>query len=143
MIHSVDDDRSEIRRRIEEAGQRLRASGVVGALGILAPGVDPDEIETVAEPSARRLSLWVRQVQKQVMGAAPIDPSTSRGLAQTISVYVRALREMRHSEEDAGMIANLLVDLQFGKLSRRLPAPARDRLLAGLIHAVVELAPLC
>lgn len=137
----MDSAPSEIRRRIETAGDRLRAADLAGALSILAPGIAHDAIEPAAEPRARRLSLHVQQVQKRVMGPEPIDPSTSRGLAQTMAVYLRALQEMKHAEEDAGMIATLLVDLQFGSLSRQLALPVRDRLLAALIHAVVDLAP--
>lgn len=135
------DTRSEIRRRIEAAGERLQASDVPGALGVLVPGVPPDEIESAAEPRARMLSFRVRQIQKRIVGPEPIDPSTPRGLAQTMSVYVQTLRDLQHAEEDAGLVANLLVDLQFGNLSRRLPAPTRDRLLAALIHAVIDLSP--
>lgn len=137
----VGDTRSEIRRRIDAAGERLRAGDVDGALGAMMPGVPPDDIEARAADSARLLSARVRDMQKRVLGPAPIDPASSRGLAQTMSIYVRTLGEMRHPAEDASLLANLLTDLQFGNLSRRLPPPARDRLLAALIHALVDLAP--
>lgn len=132
---------SEIRRRVEEAGARLRAGDLPGALGILVPGAAQDQIEQVAARHVQLLTSQVREVQRRVMGPEPINPSGSRGLAQTVSVYVRALQEMRHGGEDASMLAGLLVDLQFGTLSRQLPPESRDRLLAGLIHAIVELAP--
>jgi len=137
----VEDERSEIRRRIEVAGQHLRTGDLPGAFAVMMPGVAPEQIEEAAAPQARILSMRVRQVQKKILGSLPIDPSGSRGLAQTMTVYIRALSEMQHSPEDASLIADLLTDLQFGNLSRQLPPEVRDRLLAALIHAVVQLAP--
>jgi hypothetical protein len=137
----VEDGQSEIRRRIEVAGEHLRAGDLPGALDVLMPGVAPEQVEEAAAPRAQILSMRVRQVQKTLLGSRPIDPSGSRGLAQTMTVYIRTLSEMQHSPEDASLIADLLSDLQFGNLSRQLPPEARDRLLAALIHAVVQLAP--
>ena len=105
------------------------------------PGVKPEQIEERAKPNVERLTGRVRETQERLIGPSPIDPSGARGLAQTMSVYVRALREMKHSPEDVTVIANLLTDLQFGNLARRLPAEVCHRLLAALIHAVVEQSP--
>ncbi len=135
------DERSEIRRKIDLAGEHLGRGDVPGALNVLMPGVPLQEIEQRAAAHAQALSKRVRQVQARTLGVRPIDPSGSRGVAQTMSVYIRTFRDMHHSDEDVGMLANLLSDLQFGNLSRRLPPEVRNRLLAAIIHAVVEHAP--
>ncbi len=137
----MNDLRSSIRMRLDQAGEHLRKGDTPGALDILLPGVKPEQVEERARPNVECLTGRVREIQKRLIGSAPIDPSGARGLAQMMSVYVRALGEMKHSPEDATIIANLLTDLQVGNLSRRLPTEIRDRLLAALIHAVVELSP--
>ncbi len=134
----MDDTRSVIRTKIDRAGEQLRKGDVPGALSALMPGVDPQDVESRASHSVEVLTERVRRVQRRLVGSSPIDPSSSRGLAQTMSVYVRALAGMRHDHQDATLIANLLTDLQFGRLARQLPSEIRDRLLAALIHAVVE-----
>ena len=134
-------EQSEIRRRVESAGASLRIGDLSGAIRTLAPGSTPEGIEEAAREQALRLSQRVQEVQRRTLGSVPIDPSGARGLAQTMSVYLRALQEMRHPAEDAGMLATLLVDLQYGNLSRQILPPTRDRLLAALIHVIVELAP--
>lgn len=135
------DLRSGIRRTIDRAGEHLRKGDIPGALDILMPGVKPEQIEERARPNVERLTGRVRETQERLLGSSPIDPSGARGLAQTMTVYVRVLGEMKHSPEDVTLVANLLTDLQFGNLGRRLPAENRDRLLAALIHAVVEHSP--